>query len=91
MQEILDKPETPEMPMWCRVNALSEAEFANLQCSKVFLFTYSFANCDNATVQRAVLTIEEHHLRARVWVKGVVLRLNCAVSECLQWVKFSLS
>jgi len=72
LQEILDTPEAAKMPVWCGANALSEAEFVKLQRSNVTRFTYSFANCDKATIQRAVFTIEEHHPGERIWVEGVV-------------------
>lgn len=72
LQEILDTPEVAEMPVWCGANALSEAEFAKLERSNVTRFTYSLANADKATIQRALWTIEEHHPGERIWVESVV-------------------
>ena len=70
-KEILDTPEA-KVPAWCGANALFEAEFARLARTNVTRFTYSFANADNATIQRALSTIEEHHPGERIWVESVV-------------------
>ena len=72
LQEILDTSELAKMSVWFGANALSEAEFAKLQGSNFTRFTYSFENCDNATIQRAVSTITEHHPGERVWVECVL-------------------
>jgi hypothetical protein len=72
LKEILNTPEAAKMPMWCGANVLSESEYVKLQRNNVTRFTYSFANCDNATIQRALSTIEEHHPGERIRVEGVV-------------------
>ena len=72
LQEILNTPEAAQMAVWCGANALSESEYAKLERNNVTRFNYSFTNCDKATIQRAVSTIEEHHPGERVWVEGVV-------------------
>jgi len=72
LQEILDNPEAAEAHIWCGANALSEAEFAKLERSNVARFTYSLANAEKATIQRALWTIEEHHAGERIWVESVV-------------------
>lgn len=72
LQEILDTPEAAELPVWCGANALSEAEFAKLERTNVTRFTYSFAHADQATIQRALSTIEEHRPGERIWVESVV-------------------
>lgn len=72
LQEILDTPETAEAPVWCGANTLSEAEFAKLERSNVTRFTYSLANAENATIQRALWTIEDHHPGERIWIESVV-------------------
>jgi hypothetical protein len=72
LQEILDTPEAAEAPVWCGANALSEAEFAKLERSNVTRFTYSLANAEKATIQRALWSIEDHHPGERIWVESVV-------------------
>lgn len=71
LQEILNATEAVKMAVWCGANALSESEYAKLQRNNVTRFTYSFANCDKAKIQRAVSTIEEHQPGERIWIEGV--------------------
>jgi len=73
LQEIFNTPEAAKMAVWCGANALSESEYAKLERNNVTRFTYSFANCDKATIKRAVSTIEEHHPGERIWVEDIVL------------------
>ena len=72
LREILDALEATKTPVWCSADALSEAEFAKLDRSNVTRFTYSFTDADQATIQGALATIEEHHPGERVWIESTV-------------------
>jgi hypothetical protein len=74
LREILDASEAAKTPIWCSADALSEAEFDKLERGNITRFNYSFADADQATIQGALATIEEHHPGERVWIESGVVK-----------------
>jgi hypothetical protein len=72
LREILNASNAETIPVWCSADALSEAEFEQLERGNVTRFSYSFADVDKATIQDALATIEEHHPGKRVWIESAV-------------------
>jgi hypothetical protein len=74
LRDILDASEAAKTSVWCSVDALSEDEFAKLECGNITRSTNSFVNTDTATIQDALAPIEEHHPGERVWIESAVFR-----------------
>ena len=72
LREILDSSEATKTSVWCSADALSEAEFKKLERGNVTRFTYSLTDAEQATIQSALATIEEHHPGERVWIESTV-------------------
>jgi hypothetical protein len=53
-------------------HVVSEANFAKLVRSNFTRFNYSLANAEQATIQRALWAIEEHHPGEQIWVESML-------------------
>jgi len=72
LQEILNASDAVNTSVWCSADALSEIEFDNLERGNVTRLNYSLADADEAMMQDAIATIEEHHPGERVWIESVM-------------------
>ena len=61
-------------PVWCCATAITEEQFAARAVQpNLTRFNYAIApNSSNSQLERALLTIEEHHPGQRIWVEQVV-------------------
>lgn len=68
-REILKSLGTVKTSVWCGADALSMADFDQLERGNVTRFDYPLAGADKTTMLDALSSIEEHHPGERIWIE----------------------
>lgn len=69
LRHALRAAEKSAAPIWCGADAISEADFENLECTSLTRFSYPLGGESNEVLACAVETIQEHHPGETVWIE----------------------